>query len=175
MNFARLAGVSFTAFLGTTALTAAQTMTIAMSPPSVETNRYWNTPGHFNLGPAMQGLVGHDPETGLYDNSGLAESWTHNDDFTEWTFTLHDGAEFHFGYGAVTAEDVVHSHALHTGEDTTLIGIAQLQDVTVEAVDERTVSFVLPSPQIDFLFAHGGRGSLVIYSKAQYDAEGVAG
>lgn len=61
-----------------------------MSPPSVETNRYWNTPGDFNLGPSMQGLVGHDPETGIYDDSGLAESWTHNDEFTEWTFTLHE-------------------------------------------------------------------------------------
>lgn len=175
MKFTRLAGISFAALMGTTVLSSAQTMTIAMSPPSVETNRYWNTPGDFNLGPSMQGLVGHDTETGLYDNSGLAESWTHNDDFTEWTFTLHDGAEFHFGYGPVTSADVIHSHELHTGEDSTLIGVAQLMDVTVEALDERTVKFTLPSPQIDFLFAHGGRGSMVIYSKAQYDAEGLEG
>lgn len=69
----------------------------------------------------------------------------------------------------------MHSHALHTGEDSTLIGVAQLMDVAVEALDERTVKFTLPSPQIDFLFAHGGRGSMVIYSKAQYDAEGLDG
>ncbi|MDD7972761.1 ABC transporter substrate-binding protein [Roseinatronobacter alkalisoli] len=175
MKLTRIAGVSLAVLLGTTVLTSAQTITVAMSPPSVETNRYWNTPGDFNLGPAMQGLVGHDPVTGMYDNSGLAESWSHNDDFTEWTFTLHEGAEFHFGYGPVTAADVVHSHTLHTGEDSTLIGVAQLKDVAVEALDERTVKFTLPRPQIDFLFAHGGRGSLVIYSKAQYDAEGLEG
>lgn len=175
MKLSGIASIGLAVLLGTTGLTSAQTLTVAMSPPSVETNRYWNTPGDFNLGPSMQGLVGHDPETGIYDNSGLAESWSHNDDFTEWTFSLHDGAEFHFGYGLVTAADVVHSHALHTGEDSTLIGVAQLKDVTVEALDERTVKFTLPSPQIDFLFAHGGRGSMVIYSKAQYDAKGLAG
>jgi len=153
----------------------AQTVTIAMSPPSVETNRYWNTPGDFNLAPSMQGLVGHDPGTGVYDNSGLAESWESNDDFTEWTFRLHPDAEFHFGFGPVTAADVVHSVALHTGEDSTLIGVAQLKDAKVEAIDEHTVKFSLPSPQVDFLFAHGGRGSLVIYSKAQFDAEGIEG
>ena len=167
--------VSMAALLGSTAMAVAQTVTIAMTPPAVETNRYWNTPGDFSLAPAMQGLVGHDPVTGKYDNSGLAESWEHNDDFTEWTFRLHPDAEFHFGYGPVTAADVVHSLELHTGPDTTLIGIAQLQDAAAEAVDERTVKFTLPAPQVDFLFAHGGRGSLVIYSKAQFDAEGLEG
>lgn len=169
------AGALMACLLGTTSLAAAQTVTIVLTPPSVETNRYWNTPGDFNLGPSMQGLVGHDPVTGLFDNSGLAESWTHNDDFTEWTFVLHPGAAFHFDYGPVTAADVVHSHALHTGEDSTLIGVAQLKGATAEAIDDRTVKFTLASPQIDFLFAHGGRGSLVIYSKAQYDAEGLEG
>ncbi len=171
----KAAGLGLAMLLGTTSLAAAQTVTIAMSPPSVETNRYWNTPGDFNLAPAMQGLVGHDPVTGVYDNSGLAESWESNDDFTEWTFRLHSDAEFHFGYGPVTAQDVVHSLALHTGEDSTLIGVAQLKDAVAEAVDEHTVRFTLPSPQVDFLFAHGGRGSLVIYSKAQFDAEGLEG
>ncbi|MFN3825484.1 MAG: ABC transporter substrate-binding protein [Pseudorhodobacter sp.] len=170
-----IAGLGIAMLMGSASMLAAQTVTIAMSPPSVETNRYWNTPGDFNLGPSMQGLVGHDPVSGGYDNSGLAESWTHNDDFTEWTFTLHPNAEFHFGYGPVTAADVVHSHALHTGDDSTLIGVAQLKDVAVEAVDDRTVKFTLPKPQIDFLFAHGGRGSMVIYSKAQFDAEGLEG
>lgn len=53
--------------------------------------------------------------------------------------------------------------------------MAQLKGVTAEALDEKTVKFTLPAPQVDFLFAHGGRGSLVIYSKAQFDAEGIEG
>ncbi len=163
--------------LGITGMIPAQAQTIkmVMSPPAVETNRYWNTPGDFALGPAMQGLVGHDAESGKYDNSGLAESWEHNDDFTEWTFKLHPDAEFHFGYGPVTADDVVHSLDLHTGPDTTLNGISQLEGAVAEAIDDYTVKFTLPKPQVDFLFVHGGRGSLVIYSKAQFDAEGLEG
>ena len=147
-----------------------------MSPPAVETNRYWNTPGDFALGPSMQGLVGHDPETGHYDNSGLADSWTHNDDFTEWTFKLKPEAMFHFGWGPVTAADVVHSLRLHTGPDTTILnGISQLDGAVATAIDEYTVSFKLPKPQVYFLFVHGGRGSLVIYSKAQFDKESLEG
>lgn len=153
----------------------AQTITMVMSPPAVETNRYWNTPGDFALGPSMQGLVGHNPESGAYDNSGLADSWTHNDDFTEWTFKLKPEAQFHFDWGPVTAADVVHSLELHTGPDTILNGISQLEGAVAEAIDDNTVKFTLPAPQVDFLFVHGGRGSLVIYSKAQFDAEGLEG
>ncbi len=153
----------------------AQTIKMVMSPPSVETNRYWNTPGDFSLGPSMQGLVGHNPETGIYDNSGLADSWTHNEGFTEWTFKLKPEAEFHFGWGPVTAADVIHSLELHTGPDTTLNGITQLEGAVATAIDDHTIKFTLPRPQVDFLFVHGGRGSLVIYSKAQFDAEGLEG
>ncbi|MDZ4394085.1 ABC transporter substrate-binding protein, partial [Cypionkella sp.] len=169
------AGAALALLLAGTALAPAQTVTMTMTPPAEETNRDWNTPGDFNLSPSMQGLVGHDPVTGAYDTSALAESWTVNDSFTEWTFKLHDKAEFHFGWGPVTAADVIHSLALHTGEDSTLIGVRQLKDVTAEALDDKTVKFTLPEPQVDFLFAHGGRGSLVIYSKAQFDAEGLEG
>lgn len=175
----RLRHIARTACLATLVLvpTAAwsQTVRMVMSPPAVETNRYWNTPGDFALGPAMQGLVGHDPVTGVYDNSGLAESWEHNDDFTVWTFNLKPEAEFHFDWGPVTAADVVHSLELHTGPDTTLNGISQLEGAEAVALDDHTVQFTLPKPQVDFLFVHGGRGSLVIYSKAQFDAEGLEG
>lgn len=75
----------------------------------------------------------------------------------------------------MTAADVVHSFELHTGPDSNIIGVSQLQAATATAVDERTVRFDLEAPQVDFLFAHGGRGSLLIYSKAQYDAEGLDG
>jgi len=172
-TFGVSAMLAFAALNSTSAL--AQTIKMVMSPPAVETNRYWNTPGDFALGPSMQGLVGHNPQTGIYDSSSLAESWTHNDDFTEWTFKLKPAAEFHFGWGAVTAADVIHSLTLHTGPDTTLNGISQLEGAVAEAIDDHTVKFTLPKPQVDFLFVHGGRGSLVIYSKAQFDAEGLEG
>lgn len=175
----KIATIGLSTLLAFTALSSfsvqAQTIKMVMSPPAVETNRYWNTPGDFALGPSMQGLVGHNPQTGIYDNSGLADSWSHNDGFTEWTFKLKPNAEFHFGWGPVTAADVIHSLKLHTGPDTTLNGISQLEGAKAEAIDDHTVKFTLPAPQVDFLFVHGGRGSLVIYSKAQFDAEGLEG
>ncbi len=148
---------------------------VAISPPSAETNLYWATPGDFSLQPSMQSLVGHDPETGIYDNSALAESWEANDDFTEWTFQLKPEAEWHFDWGPVTAEDVVHSYELHTQEGAIIIGMGLLQGAEVSADDTHTVTFHLPEPRPNFLFAHGGRGTMLLYSKAQYDAEGIEG
>jgi peptide/nickel transport system substrate-binding protein len=175
-----LCGVAALALAATLGLpgTAAATdrVVIALDPPSTETYRYWNTGGGFGgIDPAFQMLIGNDQVTGVYDNSGLAESWEANEDFTEWTFRIHEDAEFHFGWGPVTAEDVVHSHAIHTAEDSTLTGIQLLRGGEVEAVDEKTVVFRFPEPRQGFEFAHAGRGSLYIFSKAQYDEEGIAG
>ncbi len=36
----------------------------------------------------------------------LAESWEISDDFLMWTFNLHQGVQFHHGYGEMKAEDV---------------------------------------------------------------------
>ena len=164
------------AFLPSTVAAAPDRVVIALDPPSTETYRYWNTGGGFGgIDPAFQMLIGNDRETGAYDNSGLAESWEANEDFTEWTFRIHADAEFHFGWGPVTAADVVHSHAIHTAEDSTLTGVQLLRGGEVEAVDEKTVVFRFPEPRQGFEFAHAGRGSLYIFSKAQFDAEGIAG
>jgi peptide/nickel transport system substrate-binding protein len=45
----------------------------------------------------------------------LAESWSISSDFKTWTFKIRKGVQFHKGYGEMTAEDVVWSHAV-TGE-----------------------------------------------------------
>jgi oligopeptide/dipeptide ABC transporter ATP-binding protein len=123
----------------------------------------------------LQPLVGQDPETGAYDESGLARSWEHNEDFTTWTSHLHEDAEFHFDWGPVTAADVVRSYKLHTADDSTLIGVAILRGAELEVIDDHTVAFHLPEPRPNYLFAHAGRGSLHIYSKAQFDAEVLEG
>jgi len=168
-------GVAFAGGSAETPADAGSAVSIAMQTPSVETNLFWVTAGDFNLDPAFQPLVGHDPETGVFDNSGLARNWEHNADFTRWTFHLHEDAEFHFGWGGVTAADVVHSHRLHTGDDAAASGVERLAVATVEAEGDYTVHFHLPNPEPEFLFAHGERGAMVVYSKAQYDAEGLAG
>ncbi|WP_294931301.1 ABC transporter substrate-binding protein [uncultured Paracoccus sp.] len=152
----------------------AQNVVVAIDPGSAESNLYWETIGGL-IPPNMQSLVGNDPETGVYDASGLAESWEHDEDFTRWTFHLKPGAVFSGDWGPVTAEDVVHSVALHTGDDSRLSGIQSLRAATVTADGDHTVHFDLPNPDPDFLFLHAGRAVLVVYSKAQYDAEGLEG
>ncbi len=156
------------------AAVAQEKVVIAVSPLGADSNLYWTTTGAFIL-PSFQTLVGNDPATGKYDNSQLAESWEHNDDFTSWTFRLHPEAMFNDDWGPVTAADVVHSFDLHIGEDAKLSGISSFREIEVTAVDDHTVRFDLPSPDPDFLFSHAGRGSLAIYSKAQFDAQGLDG
>ena len=150
-------------------------LVLVMDPLTAETNLFWGTAGDLGLDPSMQRLVGNDSRTGEFTNTGLAESWTHNDGFTEWTFRLKPEAEWHFGWGPVTAHDVVHSYHLHLGEDSTLTGKELLRARDVEALDDHTVVFRFDQPRIDYLFVHAGRGSMYVYSKAQYDAEGVNG
>lgn len=123
----------------------------------------------------MPRLVGNDPFTGEYNSDGLAERWEANEDFSVWTFHLHRGVPWHFDYGEVTAHDVVHSYALNVTDDSMQSGVGQLRGATVEALDDHTVSFTFDGPRIGFLFSVASRGSMLIYSKAQYDAEGVEG
>ena len=156
------------------AAVAQEKVVIAVSPLGADSNLYWTTTGAFIL-PSMQTLVGNDPATGKYDNSQLAESWEHNEDFTSWTFKLHPNAVFNGDWGPVTAADVVHSFEIHTGDDAKLSGISKFKEMTITALDDHTVRFDMPSPDPDFLFANAGRGSLVVYSKAQFDAEGIEG
>jgi len=170
----RRALISGTAVALLSSAAYAQNVVIAIDPGSAESNLYWETIGGLIL-PNMQSLVGNDPVSGAYDNSGLADSWEHNEDFTSWTFKLKADAEFSGGWGKVTSADVVHSVALHIAENSRLSGIQGLRTATVTAVDDQTVRFDLPKPDPDFLFLHAGRAILVMYSKAQFDAEGING
>jgi len=153
---------------------AAERVVVVMDPPVVESNLLWQS-GIGEPLPWMQSLVGNDPVTGLYDDSGLARAWEASDDFTEWTFHLHEHAEFHFDWGPVTAADVVHSYELHTGPDATYAGIELLRAAEVEAIDDDTVVFRFDEPRTDYAFHHAGRVEMLVYSKAQYEAEGVQG
>ena len=158
------------------AAAATDRVVAALISPGSESNRFWSASLSWHaLDPSLEGLVAQDPVTGAYTGDGLAVSWEHSPDFTEWTFKLREGVEFHFGFGEFTAADVVHSYSLHTGEDATVPGVAQLRGATVEAVDDHTVRFVYDSPRVEKLFLHGGRTVMKIYSKKQFDEEGLEG
>jgi peptide/nickel transport system substrate-binding protein len=152
---------------------AVDRVVIALDPPLADTNLFWGGVGE-RL-PALQALIGNDPETGAYDNSELAESWEANEDFTVWTFRLKPDAEFHFDWGNVTAADVIHSYELTTAEGSTVVGLDRLRGAELDAPDDHTVVFRFAEPRVDFEFLNAGRGALVIYSKAQYEAEGLDG
>jgi peptide/nickel transport system substrate-binding protein len=160
---------------GEAAETETTRVVVALSPTAGETLRFWTAHNWEMLNPALEPLVGHDPVTGEFTNSRLAESWSHNDDMTEWTFKLREGVQFHHGWGEVTAEDVVHSYNIQTGDDAAVPGIEQVRGGDVTAVDEYTVRFSYDEPRPNFLFQHAGRTVMFIYSKAQYDAEGFDG
>jgi len=74
----------------------------------------------------------------------LAESWTTNDDATEWTFTLREGVTFHDGT-ALDADAVIASIQrtidLDLGAAFIFLPIAEMT-----AVDDLTVSFTLAYP-----------------------------
>ena len=65
--------------------------------------------------PAFEWLVEVDAETGA-SKPWLAESWKLAADGRSWNVTLHKGVPFHHGYGAFTARDVMHTHALWCDE-----------------------------------------------------------
>ena len=157
-----------------TAVAAAERVVVAMDPPTVEQNLFWMS-GPGEPLPWMQSLVGNDPVTGAYDDSGLAKSWSANADFTEWTFVLHDNAEFHDGWGPVTAHDVVHSYNLHVADEATYGGKELIRAREVEALDDHTVVFRFDTARSDYAFYHAGRYEMLVYSKKQFEAEGIEG
>src|SRR5215211_6157951 len=83
-----------------------------------ESNRFWtiSRPQHLQFDPFLETLLDLDPKTGDYIPR-LAEKWESSPDKKEWTFYLRKGVLFHFGYGELTAKDVVHSHSLMLREE----------------------------------------------------------
>jgi peptide/nickel transport system substrate-binding protein len=79
--------------------------------------------------------------TGL--RPALAESWETNDDGTQWTFTLREGATYNDGT-PVTADDVVATfEGIAGGNAASALGTGALSPGGTVAVDERTVQFNL--------------------------------
>ncbi|MEJ6393695.1 ABC transporter substrate-binding protein [Gymnodinialimonas sp. 2305UL16-5] len=83
---------------------------------------------------------------------GLAESWEISEDGTTYTFTLREGVTFHDG-AAMTAEDVVFSLDRTRAEGSTNAqGALFANIVSVEAVDDTTVTVTLDGPDGAFPF-----------------------
>lgn len=98
--------------------------------------------------------------------------WMVQDDYevddtgTTYTVTLLDGQFFHDGT-PVTAQDVVFSFTYPATQNVSSQRRICEQIARVEAVDEKTVTFELKSPDVNFL--RSGLASMRIISKAQYE------
>jgi peptide/nickel transport system substrate-binding protein len=94
------------------------------------------------------GLMRFDPQEGLVPD--LAESYQISEDETEYTFVLREGLTWHDNE-PVTSEDVVFTvHAIQNPEYRSPL-IGTLSGIGVEAVDHRTIKFVLTEPFAPFL------------------------
>ncbi len=95
------------------------------------------------VGLVFSGLVRLGPGTTYQPD--LAASWTVDETGKVWTFTLRDDAVWHDGV-PITADDVVFTVNALKSPEATGAGAGAWADVTVEAVDDRTVRLTLGTP-----------------------------
>ncbi len=159
---------------------------IATVPPVQQLTGSWlgtTTSVNTQVRPFTDPLV----HTDRFDGSlvpGLATHWETNEDGTQWTFFLRDDVNFHGDWGQFTAHDVPVSAqfviredaiATDTGLFRGLFGDTAEELMTnIVALDDTTIQFNLKTPNslMDF-FAGAQQGNLFMYSKAQYEAEGI--
>ena len=107
-----------------------------------------------NLQPLYEPLIYHDFDSGeIVEGEGrLAKSWSKNDDFTEFVFEIHQGVQFHQGWGELTTDDIVFSHELAIREGTNSPAAAVLVRVAVEVIDDYNFKLVSvdgdPAPEV---------------------------
>lgn len=89
----------------------------------------------------------------------LAYDWEISHDGLTYTFFLEEGVTFHDG-SPFTAADVVFT--FNRLQNLESAAISLMGDFTVEAADDFTVVFTLPSPNADFLFGVGSRFAVIL-------------
>lgn len=105
-----------------------------------------------------------------YDEDGqlmgeLAESWSHNDDLTEWTFVIKTTGKFSDGTD-ITMDDVVYS--FQRGKDEAFLADYQKIE-SIEALSDTEVKFVLTAPNGRFDYALANDGWCIL-SKAYMES-----
>ena len=101
--------------------------------------------------PMYEYLLCRDYQTGdVVQGSGqLAETWTHNDDFSQYTFVLRQGIQFHDGWGELTSADVKFSMELAIQDDSVNPNKPDFTRVeSIETPDDYTVIVNLTEPNV---------------------------
>jgi len=102
------------------------------------------------VGLVFSGLMRMGPDLSL--QTDLARSWDMSEDGKDWTFVIRDDATWHDGT-PVTAADVVYTVEALKSPDAAGALSAAWAEVSVTALDERTVRFTLATPVGGFLAA----------------------
>ncbi|MBN1778657.1 MAG: peptide ABC transporter substrate-binding protein [Candidatus Buchananbacteria bacterium] len=96
----------------------------------------------------FSGLMRYDQNLQLVGD--LADSWTVNDNQTEYTFTLKDNLRWQNGQ-PLTADDVVFTvHSIQEPDFKSPL-LVSLRGVEVTEIDQKTIQFKLSDPYPDFL------------------------
>ena len=108
-------------------------------------------------------LLTYDEEGNLVGE--LAESWSNNDDLTEWTFKIKTGAKFSDG-SEITIDDVIYS--FQRGKDAGFLADYQKIE-SIEAISDTEVKFTLTAPNGRFGYALANDGWCIL-SKAYMES-----
>src|SRR5262245_25944359 len=164
---------------------------VAVAPLGWDTNLSWaqSRSGMLDKRPALEYLVGIDPNTGAYVPQ-LAEKWEMAPDGKSWTLTLRKGIKFHENWGEFTAKDVRHSIFLIAQPESvqtdaglwrTLMGVEKndtIADVAkkveqmVEIVNDHQVIIRTTVTAPELVDSMSANNDLVMESKARWDAGG---
>lgn len=103
----------------------------------------------------------------------LATHWDISEDGTVYTFYLRDDAQFHHGFGPVTAHDVKFTFDRITSPDTASVHYTNYRIIkNVEVIDDYTVQIELESPYAPFLLLLVPYKAGSIVSQAAMEARG---
>jgi ABC-type transport system substrate-binding protein len=159
-----------------------------------ETNVPWltSTSSQHQLRPMQDTVFVVDRESGK-DVCRLCTGWEISNNMKDWKITLDPNAEFHFGYGRVTPQDLIHTYAQITREDSLATDRGTWQRLTAalskdfdseadraafglthfEIVDENTLIYKLAGPEPELIFRFKSpAGNYLVINKKQWDAEG---
>ena len=129
---------------------------------------------------AVPGLVAHESLFQIDKDSifrGLmVEEWSVAPDNRTWTFKLHEGIEFHGGWGPLVPEDIFYSVREVSADDGTC-GCSQIQDIFFNpdghwiALDDVTLELdtVIPAPDVLNWLDYPASNSAWIVSKKNYE------
>ena len=135
---------------------------------------------HTHMQPMFETLIGVDHKTGQ-SIPRLATAWEQSADGMDWTFDLQKGVQFHFGWGELTVEDVVHTWSIVTREDSIASETPKWQrwirdenDFTIH--NSHSITFNMQEFEPDLIFVLTAKlGIWLLQSKALWDAEGEEG